>query len=125
MIVLDEQLSHSLVRQAIERWYKGSVIGVKELRPRTRVLDDVVPALLQRVKAPTFVTINHKDFWKKIPASDAYSVICLKLPADRVLEAPGMLHGVLSREEFRTKRGRMGKVILVSENVIRSYKRAS
>jgi hypothetical protein len=42
MIVLDEQLSDARIVAAIERWYRGKVISILEVRPHTRVLDDVI-----------------------------------------------------------------------------------
>lgn len=122
MIVLDEQLGSSRIIAGIERWYFGSVITLNELRPGSRVLDDAAPTLLRKVKQPTFVTINHKDFWRVIPASPAYCVVCLKLTSDRSLETPTLLRAVLSLPEFKTKRDRMGIVILAGPRSLQTYR---
>jgi predicted GTPase len=47
----------------ISRWYRGSVIIIKQLRPGTVIKDEAIPALLRRAKQPTFVTINHTDLY--------------------------------------------------------------
>jgi hypothetical protein len=121
MIVLDEQLADPRIISSIERWYKGKVISIIDVRPRTAVPDEAIPVLLRQLSAPTFVTINHRHFWRKIPASSDYCVICLKLPAERSLEVPEALRAVLSRPEWRTKRGRLGNVIFVSDRPVAYY----
>lgn len=121
MIVLDEQLADPRLIRSIQLWYKGKVISIADARPRTLVRDESVPTLLHQLNAPTFVTINHKHFWQRISASSAYCVVCLKLPAERALDVSDQLRAVLSRPEWRTKRGRLGNVILVSGHPIASY----
>jgi hypothetical protein len=121
MIVLDEQLADPRIIRGIERWYKGKVIRIIDVRPRTTVPDEAIPVLLRQLSAPTFVTINHRHFWRKIPASPDYCVICLKLPAEHALEIPEALRAVLSRPEWRAKRGRLGNVILVSDRPVAYY----
>lgn len=121
MIVLDEQLADPRIIRNIEHWYKGKVISIVDVRPRTAVLDDAIPGLLRQLSGPTFVTINHRHFWRKILASPDYCVICLKLAAERSLELSEALRAVLSRPEWRTKRGRMGTVIFVSDRRIAYY----
>jgi hypothetical protein len=104
MIVLDEQLADPQIIRSIEQWYKGKVIIIGEARPQTRITDDVIPALLRRLKAPTSVTIDYEDFWRKIPANSVYCVICFKLTGKRSAEVPGALRAILSRPEWRSKR---------------------
>lgn len=108
MIVLDEQLADPRIISSIEHWYKGRVITVDEARPQTRIPDEEIPVLLHRLKEPTFVTINHEDFWQKIPANPAYCVICLKLTSKRSSEVSEILRATLSQPKWRTKRGRLG-----------------
>jgi hypothetical protein len=117
MIILDEQISNSELKEAIESWYKSKVSYVKELRPQTIIKDDVIPLLLRRCKQPTFVTINYNDFWgrKQIAASPSYCIACFKLERDRWREVSGLLRDILSRDEFATKKKRMGKVISWSD----------
>ena len=102
MIVLDEQLADPRIIRSIERWYKGKVISIIDVHPSTLVHDEAIPVLLRQLTGPTFVTINHRHFWRKIPASPDYCVICL---AERTLELPEALRAVLSRPEWRAKRG--------------------
>lgn len=121
MIVLDEQLADPRIVHSIEKWYKGKVISVEQARPQTRITDDVVPVLLRRLKEPTFVTINHEDFWRKIPANSAYCVICLTLISKRASEVPQVLRAILSLPQLRTKSGRLGTVIFVSDQRVAYY----
>lgn len=122
MIVLDEQLSDARIRSEIARWYKGAVIPLKQLRPQTRILDPAVPTVLRRATRPTFVTINYKDFWKKIEASPDYCVICFRILQDEVDELPGLLRWVLSLPELRARRERMGAVISVVDRKVAVYR---
>lgn len=121
MIVLDENLNHVLIKDAIHRWHKGSVVNIKDLRPATIIKDDAVVMLLRRVSQPTFVTINYNDFWNKFPAGYAYCVVCIKLPQERKFEVPGILREVLNLPQYRTKRARMGCVISVRGHAITDY----
>jgi hypothetical protein len=121
MIVVDEQLADPRIILDIRRWYKGKVISINEVRPQTIVPDEVIPALLRELNAPTFVTINFQHFWQKISASPAYCVVCLKLPAERSREVSQMLRTVLSQPTWRTKRERMGNVIFVSGQRVACY----
>jgi hypothetical protein len=121
VIVLDEQLADARIVAAIEHWYRGKVINILEVRPHTRVLDDVIGVLLQRLKDPTFITINYHDFWRKIDAHPGYCVICFNLPMERAREIPGSLRMIFSLSDWSTKRKRMGKVISVSGRTLRYY----
>jgi hypothetical protein len=121
MIVLDEQLIRPQIIDGFARWYKGKVTTIPLLRPATRILDDAVPTVLRTVRNPTFVTINYADFWKVIPASPDYCVICLKLLQTEALMAPQVVRDVLRLTQFRAKRARMGKVISVRGRLIEFY----
>lgn len=121
MIVLDEQLDDSRLEEAIARWYKGTVINIARLRPQTLINDDAMPTLLRKVQHPTFVTINYTDFWKIIPASPAYCIICLKLAIQQKFQVPDLVRELLRRPEFSTKRARMGSVISVAGRGISFY----
>ena len=117
MIVLDEQLSDSRIITSIEKWYKGAVLIINELRPKTLIKDDNISQLLLTVNQPTFVTINYKDFWRVISAHKKYSVFCFYLSSEYTLEVSETLRELFQLEEFRTKAARMGKVISVRENI--------
>ncbi len=122
MIVLDEQLNDAQIALEISHWYRGAVINILQLRPQSHILDDAMPVLLHTVKQPTFVTINYTDFWRGIPASDNYCVICFKLSAIETYELPRLLRSTLSLPELRTKRSRMGAVVSVRGGVIEIYR---
>jgi len=122
MIVLDEQLRDAQIRREFARWYKGTITTINDLRPRTRILDDVVPTLLRTVNAPTFVTINYADYWRKIAANRNYCVVCLRLEQDEALRAPQLTREVLSLPQYRTKRARMGAVISVRGHTVADYR---
>jgi len=66
MIVLDEQLLGRNIEQELAKWYRGRVVFVTELRPDSIIKDEAIPELLRRQNRPTFVTINERDFWRKI-----------------------------------------------------------
>lgn len=121
MIVLDEQLEDPRLVQLIEQWYKGAVIYVSQLRPQTIIKDDAMPTVLRRARQPTFVTINYSDFWRRIPASTDYCVICLKLSAEQKFEVPGILRGLFDLPDLRTKGLRMGRVVSVKGQTLNSY----
>jgi len=121
MIVLDEQLNDARIISEIAEWYKGKVLTIIELRPNTLINDDVIPALLLQQKAPVFVTINYKDFWRKTPAHTGYCVVCFKLPLERKLEIPARLRWILGLDAFKTWRTRKGKVLSVIGDIVGYY----
>jgi hypothetical protein len=121
MIVLDEELQGLGLEAAISGWYHGSVFLIKALRPGTVIKDDAIPGLLRRVRQPTFVTINHGDFWRRVTAERSFCLLCLKLTADQADEVPRWLRRLFQLPEFQTKNVRMGKVALVSPRSIQYY----
>ena len=123
MIILDEHLQRPGLEAAISRWYKGKVFNVKQLRPETLIKDDAVPALLRRVKQPTFVTINASDFWRRVSADQRYCIVCLHLSKERTSDILELLRRLFQLPGFRTKAQRMGKVALVSQQQIQYYQR--
>lgn len=121
MIVLDEELQGLGLEEAIAHWYRGAVLVVKQLRPGTVIKDEAIPTLLRRANEPTFVTINHQDFWRRIPAESSFCLVCFKLSADQAQEIPVLLRRLLALREFRTKRERMGKVASLGRRGIQYY----
>lgn len=121
MIVLDEQISSARISAAIMRWYPGAVITVSDLRPHARVLDPEIPAYLLRLRQPTFVTINYRDFWKRKLAHPRYCLVCLKLDQNEAWRVSAALREALSLPEFRTKRQRMGTVISWSDAEVKYF----
>ena len=121
MIVLDEQLLGRQLELEIAKWYRGRVQFIHELRPHTVVKDDAIPALLRQQSQPTFVTINEKDFWRKVAITPHFCLVCFTLPDLRVGEIPPLLRSLFQYPEFKTKAIRMGKVIRVSEKEVSYY----
>jgi len=121
MIVLDEELQGLNLEDHLSSWYRGAILIIKDLRPGTVIKDDAIPDLLRRTKQPTFITINHTDFWRRIPANRAYCIVCLKLAAEFVDEIPDWLRRLFRLPEFKSKKARMGKIILVSRQRIQYY----
>jgi hypothetical protein len=121
MIVLDEQLQGLGLEDAIARWYRGAVVVVKKLRPGMVIKDETIPTLLRQLKQPTFVTIDYMDFWRRVTADNAYCIVCLDLPTERIEELPIRLRQLLRLPEFKTKKMRMGKVVLIRERRLQYY----
>ena len=121
MIILDEELQGLGLEAAISRWYRGTVLIIKQLRPGTVIKDDAIPALLRHVKQATFVTINLADFWRRLPPEPSFCLVCFKVTADQANEIPELLRRLLRLPEFKTKRVRMGKATLVSRRVVQYY----
>lgn len=111
MIVLDEQLSWPFTLAAIRRWYPGNVINVLAIRPHKRTLDSEIPFHLLRLRQPTFVTINFRDFQPLLVLHQRYCIIRLKLGQPEISFVPPVLRSILLEPQFNTKAKRMGKVI--------------
>ncbi len=121
MIVLDEQLLGRGIERDIARWYRGAVQFIIDVRPNTVIKDDAIPVLLRQQSQPTFVTINERDFWRKVPGDHRYCVVCFALPDSRVRDLPASLRSLLRRPQFRTKARRMGKIVRVTSAEIHYY----
>ncbi len=121
MIVLDEQLLGRNLELEIAKWYPGAVQLITDLRPNTVIKDDVIPKLLRQQNQPTFVTINKKDFWRKVLIDTHFCVVCFTLPDTRANKIPQLLRTLFGLPAFNTKAERMGKVILVTAQGISYY----
>lgn len=121
MIVVDENIHSREIMASIAAWYRGQVISITGLRPRSVIHDDAIPGLLQTLDRPTFVTTNVDDFWMIVPAHSGYCFVCFHIPKERNRETPVLLRRLLTRPEFRTKALRMGKVIRVSADAVQYY----
>jgi hypothetical protein len=121
MIILDEQLLEPDIEANIAKWYQGAVRFVTELRPNTIIKDDAIPQLLQQQNQATFITINEKDFWRKVEISEQFCVVCFTLPDSRTHEIPDLLRRLFRLSEIKTKANRMGKVIRVTDNEMCYY----
>ncbi len=118
MIVLDDQISNHFVAGPISAWYPGAVISIRDRRPHGQILDSEIPKLLHELRQPTFVTINYHDFFKRQFSHRAYCVVCFKLEQDDQDRVPELLRAILRLPAYRTKAGRMGKVISWSDGRI-------
>ncbi|MGE0825590.1 MAG: hypothetical protein AB7G75_12200 [Candidatus Binatia bacterium] len=121
MIVLDEELQGLGLEEEISHWYRGSVVLIKTLRPGTVIKDEAVPKLLRQVRQPTFVTINHNDFWRRVAAEKSFCLLCFRLTADQVDALPHLLRRIFKIPQFQTKSLRMGKIALVSQRNLQYY----
>ena len=65
----------------------------------------------QRLRQPTFVTINYNDFHPRAFAHSRYCIIRLRLKQEEALDVPRILRAILLDPRFNTKAKRMGKVI--------------
>ena len=95
MIVLDEQLLGRDLDHQIAAWYSGAVLFITDLRPNTVIKDDAIPTLLRQQQQPTFVTINERDFWRRVAIDPNVCVVCFALPDSRAREIPELLRALL------------------------------
>jgi hypothetical protein len=114
-IVLDDQLDVHAVLHPIQQWTTAHLL--RELRPGEHVLDERVPELLQRLKQPTFITIDH-GFWDRRLCHPRYGILYFALRKDQQALLPGLLRALMRLSEFRTRAGRMGIVARVSTSHI-------
>jgi hypothetical protein len=121
MIILDENLLGLRLDMPIARWYAGRVCYLTNLRPGTVIKDEAIPQLLRQYKGATFVTTNVPDFWQRILAHARYSIVCLPLPNERLHQLPELLRHLFRVREFRTRAGRMGKVIRATSAQLQYY----
>ena len=121
MIILDEQLLGRDIELEIAKWYRGTVQFILDLRPNSVIKDDGIAMLLRQQNQPTFVTINEKDFWRRVPLDNRYCVVCFALPDWRAPEIPESLRSLLRHPRFNTKAKRMGHVIRVTNEEISYY----
>lgn len=121
MIVVDENIHSRQILASIATWYRGQVISVTQLRPGSVIRDDAIPALLQQLTQPTFITTNVDDFWRVVQPHPGYCVVCLDLPKERNSEAPVVLRALLRIPALKAKASRMGKVLKVSLSEVKYY----
>ena len=73
---------------------------VLKVPPGTVIKDEAVPSLLRQVRQPTFVTINHSDFWRRAAVEKSFCLLCFKLTADQVDELSYLLRRIFKIPEF-------------------------
>lgn len=121
MIILDEQLLQKGLESQIAKWYHGSVKSIVDLRPNSIIKDDNIARLLRQQNAPSFVTINEKDFWQVVPADKRFCLICFRVDTSQIPEISLALREIFQHSLFDTKIKRMGKVIRVVTQEISFY----
>jgi len=121
VIVLDEHLMGLGLDGEIRAWYEGQVCYITDLRPDTVIKDEAIPPLLQKGRKPTFVTADVAGFWRKVKPHPNFCIVCFGLPTEHWRSIPSLLRRLFRTEGFRTKRGRMGKIALVTETTVRFY----
>lgn len=121
MIVLDEQLLGHDIDQRIAAWYSGAVLFITDLRPGTVIKDDAIPSLLRQQQQPAFVSINERDFWRKVAIDRHFCVICFTLSDSRAHQIPELLRALFRLKEFQSKAERMGKVARITEHEVTYY----
>lgn len=121
MLVLDEHLIDFNLEAALARWYPGPVLVIRYLRPGTRIEDQVIPMLLREQKGATFITLDEGGFWQKMQDHSQFCVVCFDLPTEDAHYIPELLRAVFHLPPFRTKAGRMGKVLRVTRSTVRYY----
>lgn len=121
MIVLDEQLLGANLEQAISKWYQGNVCFITDLRPNSIIKDEAIPMLLRKEAQPTFITINERDFWRKVAISEYFCIVCFNLPDSRASEISLLLRNLFRHPEFNIKAKRMGKVVRIADSSVSYY----
>jgi hypothetical protein len=114
-LILDEQIDLRVVLPPLRTWITATPIN--ELRPGEIIRDERVPAILQTLKQPTFVTIDH-DFWDRELCHPGYSILFFDVDDDEQELLPGMLRALFRRPQFRTRAVRMGKVARVGKTAV-------
>lgn len=121
MIVLDENLDRQRVFLPLNRWYRGRVLFIRDLRPRSVIKDEAIPSLLLTRRSPTFITTNALDFWGKVSPHKRYCIICLPFATERQPEVPGLIARLFRHPGFRTIARRMGKIFRLTSREIAYY----
>ena|SRR5579859_6064211 len=111
-LVLDDQLDLQKILPALEELL--TMVRLQDLRPGEHILDDRVPPLLLNLKRPTFVTIDH-GFWKRKLCHPKYCILFFDLHKDKQEQLPALLRKLFRLPEFRTRSARMGKVARISK----------
>jgi hypothetical protein len=117
-IILDDQLFDVEVLIPIARWI--TVQRLRDLRPGEVIKDERVPELLQRLRQPTFVTID-LGFWNRGLRDSKFCILCFALRNDEQDQLPDLLRRLLRLPEFSTQSSRMGKVARISTTDIQYW----
>jgi hypothetical protein len=101
------------------------VTDITQLRPGTVIEDDSIPLLLRAARQPTFVTINVKDFWRRLAADPRFCVACFPIGDARAHEIPELLRRLFATSPFKTRSLRLGKVARVNQHKVQYYTASS
>jgi hypothetical protein len=74
------------LEQAISKWYRGNVCFITDLRPNSIIKDEAIPMLLQKETQSTFITINERDFWRKVAINESFCLVCFTFPDSKAKE---------------------------------------
>ncbi len=113
--MLDDQISNRFIASQVKHWYPGSVVSIRDSRPHGQVLDLEIPTLLRKLRQPTFVTINYRNFFDRQLLHADYCLACFKLEQQEQDRLPDLLRAILRQPDYRTKARRMGKIISWTE----------
>jgi hypothetical protein len=114
-LVLDDQLDVQIMVPALEAWI--TAVRLQHLRPTEHILDDRIPEILRTLKKPTFLTIDH-GFWNRRLCHSGYCILYFDLAKDEQQQLPGLLRRLFRLPEFRTRTVRMGKVARVRQETV-------
>jgi hypothetical protein len=106
------------VARPLSRWTTAQ--RLRDLRPGEVILDDRVPELLLTLHQPTFVTID-QGFWDRRLCHPKYCILFFALRDDRQKLLGPLLRALLRRPAFRSRKGRMGRVVRVRPTTIDSW----
>lgn len=121
LFIVDDQLAASEVYAPLRELLKSQ--RLQQLRPREHILDDRVPQILLTLDRPTFVTIDG-DFWDRRLCHSRYCILYFSLATADQGKLPDQLRRLLRKSEFRTRAGRMGKVIRAAPSAIDYWEHA-
>jgi hypothetical protein len=112
-LALDDQLDVQKILPPLQGLFNA--IRIQQLRPGERVLDERIPELLLRLNRPTFLTIDHW-FWKRRLCHAGYCIVHFAVDAEKQEQIPELLRRLLRLDAFRTRAERMGKVARVTND---------
>src|SRR5262249_23352549 len=117
-IVLDDQLDMQILVPPLKAW--TTVVRLQDLRPGERILDDRVPEILRTLRTPTFVTIDH-GFWNRRLCHLDYCILYFDCAKNEQQLLPALLRQLLRLPEFDTRTQRMGKVARIQQEKVRYW----
>ena len=113
MIVLDEQISHEEIRNAILAWYPR-VETLKSLG-WAGLSDESIRRVLREHRGCSFVTINHRHFWRRWDGDARFTLLCLSLTTERQSLTSAWVRAVFHLRPFATQKTRRGHVLYVGD----------